>query len=120
MINYSWCSLPKEVINYMNRYLPFSAEKTDGCTIERGFFPIVSELYHEKKDEKFKKMYDIIWYGDRDGMTMTKDDAAEFLMELEPYYCKYANIPSTGFDFGVDTSMRDAAAYLSDDDLVEI
>lgn len=119
--------IPRKVLEYLNSYPAFNVKNTGDCsTIEPGFWDtVMRDIYHSPYLLKeFAGTSRMIWEWHSDlGHLMTIKDVRKFLEWLEPIYCKYKDIVSTGFDFKTGTireTMPDGSYYLGCNDLVEI
>lgn len=116
----------QEIADYLNSYPAF---QTDYGYMDNDFFsekqmedrlktgPRCARRYFDSAECTPGSYFGRLCHDEPGPLTMK--EAEEFLEWLEPIWCEWKGIRSTGFKLNCN-GMIDAAAYLSDDDLVEI
>ena len=95
------CNMPKEVIDYLNTYPAFmTGPEPDRGIIDAVFWiRVFSGICTSAELDDCHPMHKFclaIWSG-TPYMDATIEDARKFLLELEPIWCKFKDIESSGF-----------------------
>ena len=103
--------LPRNVVNYINTYPAF--EKDNGGIIDSDFWAWgFNKLQLKSLNEAFDRISRAIWHCSI-YKEATMEEAKEFLKTIEPYWCEFKEISSTGF-FG------DELETFDEDDMLDI
>lgn len=106
-------NFPAEITEYINTY-PAFADSRFGAMDNAFFYDVDMEHRLLNGPPAVIRYRDCI-RREKPVPPFIMEEAREFLEWLEPIWCSWKNIESTGFDFGTDVSK----CYL-DDDLPEI
>ena len=110
---------PQEVANLLNTYPAFAESDENHGIMVDSFFDMYMRGTLAKGCEASKRYQRCILAkaGLYDGITrpFTKEEAIELLIWLEPFWCKWKQVETSGFNFSTLDPMGESLSYLSDD-----
>lgn len=106
MINPQSTAYPREIIDYLNTHPAFHGSGVfDWHMWGEGFDGVINDLCFQHQQDYLRHQQDCFpfrflnnifgWTGKKEAFT--KQDAREFLKWIEPYYCKYHKVETSGF-----------------------